>query len=250
MEPHSVEDLAVSRRGLVALRRDVRDLGYPLPAHQGLARRPRAGRPRLRPVRARRPPAGPDRAHPRRGPSAAAAMGLDRRVHDHRDGDPVGAPLGRGVAHLELAVRAARLDGTAHRRGDRAGHAKRRAPRLAPDPRPLRRPRRGRSAGRVRRLLVHLRRDRRGARGRDLLRDRAVHHQSQVERPPIARGDRELAAPGGGRLRAGRAHPATPRLAVGRGDRRRAHARHRLHRACVPASSSRSSARSARSARR
>ena len=39
VEPHSVEDLAVSRRGLVALRGDVRDLGDPVPAHQGCAAR-------------------------------------------------------------------------------------------------------------------------------------------------------------------------------------------------------------------
>src|ERR1035441_3090746 len=102
-----------------ALRGDVRDLGYPLPAHQGLTRRPRPGRPRVRPLRPRGCAASPDCAQPRRGPPDPGAVGVDRRVHDHRDGGPVGAPLRRRAAHLELALGPARLDGSAHRRGDR-----------------------------------------------------------------------------------------------------------------------------------
>ena len=120
MEPHSVEDLAVSRRGLVLFVAMCVIWGIPYLLIKVSARGPGAGGPRLRPVRARRRAAGPDRAQPAStsGPSARS-LGLDRRVHDHRDGDPVGAPLGRGAAHLELAVRAAGLDGAAHRRGDR-----------------------------------------------------------------------------------------------------------------------------------
>ena len=75
VEPHSVEDLRREQTWAGTLRGDVRDLGHPVSAHQGLAARARAGGPGVHALRPRRRAPGPDRTHTRRRSVRSSAGG-------------------------------------------------------------------------------------------------------------------------------------------------------------------------------
>ena len=135
--------------GAGPLRRDVADMGHPIPVHSNRGRGSLSGNTRLRPHRDRGHDPAADRSPADRFPVCAGAVALGRRLRGYRNGSAVGAPrLGR-AAHLEFASGSSGGGSAAGRHCDRRRHW-----RSGPD----RRYRRLRVAGRTRRS----RGDRRG----------------------------------------------------------------------------------------
>ncbi len=153
VQPHSVEDHPVSRRGLALFIAMCVIWGIPYLLIKVSLRGSRAGRPRVRPVPARRRVAGADRAHPRRGPpDAPKRWGWIVAYTMIEMGMPwvllSDAELRISSSLSGLLVSTVPLIGVVIGAADPQW----RAPWVAPDPRPGRRAGGGRRARRLQRL--------------------------------------------------------------------------------------------------